>query len=134
MANTDIDIQFFNEDTAGSDALFQPDSWIKGRATIFTDSDIKCKDVTAQLLWRTEGRGTRFQEKVGNVALHQGPLRAGLPNSFEFEFLLPNNPWSYEGYYVSVVWEVMIEIDVSWGMDIRNSKQFVMRPRLPEAT
>ncbi|MFO7684215.1 MAG: hypothetical protein R6X34_29650 [Chloroflexota bacterium] len=134
MAKTDIDIQVFNEEYAGSDALFQPGSWLKGRATIFTDSDINCKQVTAQLIWHTEGRGTRFQEKVENVALHKGALRAGLPNSFEFEFLLPNDPWSYEGHYVSIVWEIMVDIDVAWGVDIRGSTQFVMRPRLPETT
>ncbi len=128
MANADFDIQFFDGKVDGDVTLFQPGEALKGRVTIYTDSDINCKQVTARLRWQTEGRGTQYVETPAEMQLHEGSLKAGLPAIFEFAFTLPSDPWSYEGYYVSIVWTVQIDLNVAWGKDIVGSKRFLLRP------
>lgn len=130
MAKADFDIQFLSGEPSGTTTLYHPGDLLKVRTIIFTDSDVKCKNVHARLLWQTEGRGTRYEEKIGEISLFQGVLKAGFPNSYEFSFDLPRDPWSYEGHYVSIVWLVQIDIDVPWGKDIVENKNFLLRPQL----
>jgi hypothetical protein len=130
MAKADFDIQFLSGEPAGTTTLYHPGDLLKGRIIIFTDSDVNCKNVYARLFWRTEGRGTPYEEKIAEIALFQGVLKTGFPNSYEFSFDLPRDPWSYAGHYVSIVWMVQIHIDVPWGKDILENKSFLLRPQL----
>jgi hypothetical protein len=130
MAKADFEIQFLDGEPAGTTTMYHPGDLLRGQVTIFTDSDVKCKTLHARLLWHTEGRGTRYQEVVAEKELFQGTLQAGFPNYYEFAFDLPRDPWSHEGYYVSVVWNVEIDIDVPWGKDIKETKSFLLRPLL----
>lgn len=132
MAKADVDIQLLGGEPAGTTILYNPGNLLRAQVIIFTDDDVKCKNIHARLLWRTEGRGTRYEENISEKLLFQGELKAGFPNSYEFSFDLPRDPWSYEGHYVSVVWMVQIDIDIPWGKDIIENKPFVLRPQLNE--
>lgn len=131
MAKADFDIQLLDGEPSGTTTLYHPGDLIRGQVVIFTDEDVKCKNIHARLIWYTEGRGTRYQEMIMEKHLFQGVLKAGFPNPFDFAFDLPRDPWSYEGHYVSVVWAVQIDIDVPWGKDIIENKPFLLRPLLP---
>ncbi|MBE2222168.1 MAG: hypothetical protein IAF02_11535 [Anaerolineae bacterium] len=130
MAKADFDIQFLDGESSDTTTLYHPGEVLRGQVTIFTDSNMDCKNILARLVWHTEGRGTPYQEIITEKELFQGTLKAGLPNYYEFAFDLPQDPWSYEGHYVSVVWAVEIDIDVPWGKDIKESKPFLLRPLL----
>ena len=130
MAKADFDIQLSGGEPSATTTLYHPGDILRGQVVIFTDSDIKCKNIHARLLWHTEGRGTRYEEKIAETSLFQGTLQAGFPSSYEFAFDLPRDPWSHEGYYVSVVWVVQIDIDIPWGRDIVENKPFLLRPNL----
>ncbi len=105
-----------------------PGETLQGTVTVFPDKNLDCKHLYIRLLWHTEGRGTRYLQKVEELDVFQGTLQQGLPNSFEFSFVLPNEPWSYEGHYVSVVWKVQAHIDLSWSRDPQGEKAFILRP------
>ena len=130
MAKADFDIQFLDGEPSGTTTLYHPGNSLRGQVTIFTDGDINCKSVQARLIWHTQGRGTQYQEKIAEMQLFDGTLKAGFPNTFNFAFDLPHDPWSYEGHYVSVVWAVEVDIDVPWGKDIIEEKPFLLRPLL----
>lgn len=132
MTKADFDIQLLAGESTGITTYYRPGDLLRAQVTIFTDDEVKCRDIHARLLWYTEGRGTRYQEIVSEKSLFQGVLQAGFPNSYEFAFDLPRDPWSYEGHYVSVVWVVQIDIDIPWGKDIIENKRFILRPQLQE--
>ncbi len=119
---------------AGQDGYqeFRPGDVLQGNLTVYPDSDVNCKHLYLRLLWHTAGRGTQFLEKVEEMDLYQGTLSGGMPRSFDFEFILPDQPWSFEGHYVSVVWKVQAQVDVAWATDPKGEAVFVLRP-LPSA-
>ncbi len=128
MAKADIEISI----QAGGDSFgmptFRPNAVVHGAFTVFPDENVKCNHLFARLVWQTEGRGTRFREVVQEDDLFQGELQAGMPRSFDFQFPLPADPWSYEGHYISIVWGVEVQIDVSWSKDPKQVANFVLSP------
>ena len=122
---TEFKITFRNENEF---AQLHPGETLQGTVMVFPDGDLDCQHLYIRLLWHTEGRGTRYLEKVDELDVFQGKLQKGMPNSFEFSFVLPYEPWSYEGHYVSVVWKVQAQVDLSWSRDPQDEKAFILRP------
>ena len=112
---------------------YQPGETLQGVLTIVPDQDVRCQHVYVRLGWHTDGRGTRYDANVEELDLFQGTLTGGMPRVFEFSFTLPRDPWSFQGHYVSVVWDVLARIDVSWAKDPTQVTGFVLRP-FPEQT
>lgn len=104
---------------------------LRGNLTVYPDSDVNCKHLYLRLLWHTTGRGTQFLEKVQEMDLFQGTLSGGMARSFDFEFSLPHQPWSFEGHYINVVWKVQAQVDVAWATDPKGEALFVLRPSMP---
>jgi hypothetical protein len=104
---------------------------LRGNLTVYPDSDVNCKHLYLRLLWHTEGRGTQYSQNVQEMDLFQGTLSGNMPRSFDFEFVLPDQPWSYQGHYVSVVWKVQAQVDVAWATDPKGEAAFVLRPLPP---
>ena len=50
MAKTDFNIQLSGGEPSGTTTLYHPGDLLKGQVTIFTDSDVKCKNIHARLL------------------------------------------------------------------------------------
>ena len=107
---------------------FHPGETLQGTVTVFPDQNLDCQHVYIRLLWHTEGRGTSYLETIEELDVFQGNMQQGLPNSFEFSFVLPNKPWSYQGHYVSVVWKIQAQVDLSWSRDPQGEKAFILRP------
>lgn len=113
--------------------IYRPGDSINGTVTVFPDEDVNCKHLLIQLAWHTEGRGTRFEKKIDETDVFQGQLSGSMPRNFDFRFEIPKEPWSYEGTYINIVWEIVAKIDVSWARDPKDSVQFVVAPHRQEA-
>lgn len=134
MAKADINITLSSDEDSFGMPLCRPGGMLRGTVIIYPDSDVNCKQMTARLIWHTEGRGTRYRQVVEEKDLFQGTLRMSMPRTFDFEFMLPDDPWSYEGHYVSVVWAIEVQIDVPWARDVKNTANFILAPVRPETS
>ncbi|MBI3948450.1 MAG: hypothetical protein HY321_21230 [Armatimonadetes bacterium] len=92
------------------------------------DGDVHCSHLRVRLQWRTEGRGNPATDKIAEVDVFQGTLSAGLPRTFDFRAQLPDEPWSYSGRYINIVWEIAVDLDVPWSVNPRHSQPLVMAP------
>lgn len=91
--------------------------------------EMTCRSVYIVLQWRTRGRGTPHAQTVHRLDVHQGELKANWPLTFDFEFVLPQEPWSYTGHYINIHWEIMVGIDLSWQTDPTQTVQLVVSPK-----
>lgn len=107
---------------------YRPGDTLSGVLTIIPDSEVTCRHFHVYLEWYTEGRGTRYRERVDELDLFQGVLRAHFASEHEFSFILPQKPWSYQGHYVSIVWQLVIQLDVPWATDPEKIVPLVLQP------
>ncbi len=128
MAKADFEVLLYEGVDTGPTKTYRPGDSIRGRVTLFTDSNVKCKHFFIRLGWHTEGRGSRYEEKIEELDVFQGELQGALPSTYDFSFVLPRQPWSYEGHYISVVWGIDFVVDVPWGTDLRHRQPFVLEP------
>ncbi|MEJ2746355.1 MAG: hypothetical protein P8183_00310 [Anaerolineae bacterium] len=128
MAKADIQIGIQNATEEFGALRFRPAEYVQGSVTVIPDSEVKCKHVYVRLEWHTEGRGTQFRQKVEELDVFSGTLQTGMPRSFEFSFQLPEEPWSYEGHYISIVWAIVVQLDVPWGRDVKQEEVFLLTP------
>lgn len=133
MAKADIQIGFRNAAQAHGVWRFHPMEFVQGTVTVIPDSDVNCKHLYVRLEWHTEGRGTQFRQKIQEMDVFQGSLQANMPRSFEFDFQLPEEPWSYEGHYISIIWAIAVQLDVPWGRDVKSEEPFLLLPERDEA-
>lgn len=132
MAKADIQIAIRNAEEEFGAWRLRPAKFIQGTVTVIPDSEVKCDHLYVRLEWHTEGRGTQFRQKVAEMDVFQGTLRANIPRSFEFDFQLPEEPWSYEGHYISVVWAIVVQLDVPWSRDVKHEEPFLLLPERGE--
>lgn len=109
---------------------YAPGETIEGTVLVYPDKDVNCRKLVARLIWHTEGRGTQYKEIIEERELYQGEIRGGFPSNYTFSFVLPMEPWSYSGHYVSVVWKIEAQMDLSWSRDPKGEAMFVLRPSL----
>ncbi len=128
MAKVDIEITLQGGVEQYDAQQFQPGDVVQGSISIYPNENVNCKHIYARLGWHTEGRGTRYTQKIDELDLYQGQLQAGMPMGFDFSFVLPNEPWSYEGHYISIIWAITVQIDVSWAKDPKQILPFILRP------
>lgn len=129
MANVKINLNL----TGGRDERgirhYEPGEPLRGTVTLTPDGDVTCNHAYIRLQWQTQGRGTRYEAKAAELDFYQGTLRANHPSHHEFTLPLPTQPWSYEGHYVSIAWEVMVQIDVPWAVDPKLSQPIALLPK-----
>lgn len=128
MAKVDFDLNLQGGEAGDGFQRYAPGDLLKGSLTVYPDGDVNCKHLYLRLQWHTAGRGTPYSQNVAEQDLFQGTLSGGMPRSFDFEFMVPYQPWSYEGHYVSTVWKVQAQIDVAWATDPKTEVGFVLRP------
>ena len=109
-------------------ARFEPGAIVQGSVQITPEQDLNCRHVFARLQWRTEGRGDEDKGIAAEQDLFQGLLPGGLPRHHSFHLRLPDQPWSYAGQLVRIVWEVEVSIDVAFARDPKAALPLVMRP------
>jgi hypothetical protein len=129
MASAEVRVSLKGGVREGGMQRFQPGETVEGSVEVVADGNVKCNHLYVRLQWHTEGRGTQDTGKVSEMDVFQGSLSGGMPSAFPFYFVLPLEPWSYAGYYVSIVWEIHVELDVPWSRNPRHSHPFAMSPR-----
>ena len=128
MAQTDIQILLTGGRVINNWPCYEPHGELSGSVIITPGNDLNCQHVLARLKWHTEGRGDRAEKVVAEQDLFQGHLSAGQPQHFDFHFALPGEPWSYAGHYLSIVWEVEVEIDLPLAFNPKRLERFVLAP------
>mgnify|MGYP006908361839 CR=1 FL=1 len=112
----------------GSTRVYQPGDTIEGHVEITPETDINCRHIEIKIGWQTEGKGTRYESfpyvNMINVT-SVGPMN---PLVEHFDFVIPSEPWSYSGFYVSIVWLVQVKIDIAMGRDYNHTANFVVQP------
>ena len=74
----------------------------------------------------TEGRGDKDEGVGAEQDLFQGELRANTPAYYRYHLKLPQEPWSYAGRYVNIIWEVEASIDLAWARDPKMAERIIM--------
>ncbi len=131
MASADIRISISGGDVMSGNLMrFEPGSTMQCNVQLTPQENIKCKKVIAQVMWHTEGRGDRDQSSAIDVPIApEGTLEANRPIYQQFNVVLPKQPWSYAGYYVNIIWELKVTVDIPFATDINASQPFVLAPR-----
>ena len=107
---------------------YEPSSPISGLVQIVPNQDVNARKAAVRLRWRTEGRGDMDSESIGETEIWQGNLVKGRPVQGQFSFQLPQQPWSYSGHYITIVWEIFVYVDVLLTGDPKFAVPFVVRP------
>jgi hypothetical protein len=108
---------------------FEPGASIEGTVTITPQVDLNCTGIKLRLGWHTEGRGDRDYRNVEEKVVFQGVLPGGQPAVFPFQFTLPDQPWSYSGHYINILWELVADIDLPLAINPKSKYPILVRPR-----
>lgn len=107
---------------------FNPGEHVSGHVTITPDKNIKARAVYIMARWHTEGRGDRDSGEVSQTLLAEGMLNRDMPLYYEFNLLLPIEPWSYAGHYINILWDLVVKIDIRLASDIEAAQRFILFP------
>ena len=99
---------------------------ISGQVVVETDELIECRAVRIAGGWHTEGKGDRDEEVIYATTLHKGKLNA--THQFPFETMLPEQPISYSGHHIKVIWTATATVDLAWQKDPRAEEMFFVLP------
>jgi hypothetical protein len=105
-----------------------PGGMLEGSLTVTPQSDVTCKALRIRLGWHTKSRGNRVNRVVTESNVFNGVLPVGQPATFAFQFQMPLEPWSYTGHYVSIVWELVAEIEQSFMLNPKSVLPIILRP------
>ena len=128
MARANIEVTLQGGEAIGTVKRYAPGEVLRGEVLAVPDSNLKSRRLVARLQWRTEGRGDVDRKVIEEMVLMEGPMQAGMPYQYSFQFTLPNEPWSYAGHYISIVWEVEASIDIPFARDPKGSQSFILSP------
>jgi len=129
MAKADIRLVLDGGEAERAWRRYEPGSTVRGTVQLLVGGDVRCDRVVVAIGWHTEGRGDRNGASVGEVELVRGRLTTNTTPSHSFAFRLPNEPWSYAGHYINIVWEVTVTIAIRFARDIKRTEQVVVAPR-----
>lgn len=128
MANAEFLITLRDGESAGALLRYAPGSVMRGEVRLTANEQVNCRGAYLRLMWHTEGRGDRDQAKVDEIVLATGAIPAGTNMARAFEFNLPEQPWSFTGKYVNIIWEILGVIDMPMATDVVVSEPFILAP------
>jgi hypothetical protein len=130
MANADIQITISGGEMAGEQMRFDPGSALQASVQIIGQENLKYRSIRVTLGWHTEGYGNRDHDDAAVSILDQeGMLQPGSSFYRQMSFNMPNEPWSYAGHYINIIWEAKATIDIAMGKDIEAVQRFILAPR-----
>jgi hypothetical protein len=126
----DVTFQWDVRGGEGAEAAkrFDPGAAIEGRLTVTPSADLNCNGVKLRLEWHTEGRGDREGGVSEEAILFTGILPGGQPAAFPFRVKAPEQPWSYAGHYIHIIWELAADIDMPLAVNPKSRHPVVIRP------
>ena len=87
---------------------YHPRESIRGRLR-WDLSGQRADTLRLELLWHTEGKGTRDADVVDTLTIDQPPARG----ERAFAFTLPAGPYSFSGKLLSVLWVLQVIVEPS---------------------
>jgi hypothetical protein len=128
MTDVTLQVAFREGEPEGDFRRFAPGSTISGQIRLMPQASVSARRIVLRLGWHTEGRGTRATGKVEEVEVAQGSLTQGIPLTYDFSFRLPQQPWSYAGHYISIIWELEVIVDRPMARDINLIQPLILAP------
>jgi hypothetical protein len=128
MAKVNFELRLEGGEMDGAYRRFTPGARIAGDAHVFPRQEINARRIVARLQWHTEGRGDKNAGVAEETVLAEGPLTPSIPQSFSFDFTAPQEPWSYAGHYINIIWEVQIVVDIPWASDELYRERIILAP------
>ena len=115
----------------GEGKIYHPGDIVEGVVEILPDVDIpNVRKIEVKVGWETQGKGNIDRRAIEIWTRDDMPiLEANIPFYQEFSAKLPNQPWSFHGHYINIVWAVIVKIDVARAKDLNASQRFVLQPR-----
>lgn len=127
MAKCDLSIQLEDQQE-----IYRTGDVVRGYVEVRADEEVTCKGLTVTCRWRTRGRGNSVHGEGEEQQVFEGTWRAGMVQRYPFAFELPAGPYSYQGHYLNVSWEIHARADVPWAFDPKAEREFALAPA-PEA-
>lgn len=121
-----IEITLRGGEQVGAIHRYDPGGVVQGSVQITPDSNLNCKHLYVRAQWYTEGRGDKDEGIGAEQDVFQGELREGVPSYYSFHLKLPQDPWSFAGRYVNILWEVEVSIDLPMARDPKASELIIM--------
>lgn len=107
--------------------IFHPGQQIKGSVQIWPNQmNLKSRKIELKLEWFTEGKGDRDGEVIEKKELNFDEFKGMAAD--EFRFMLPNEPWSYTGHYINIIWSVTVHIHVPLRKGVKHEHRFILHP------
>lgn len=128
MADIDIELTLQGGEVSGRWRRFEPGSAVRGWIRLTSRDDVSCDRVLARLEWHTEGRGDRDRDRVAEIGLAGAKLTANSTVIRDFTLSVPNDPWSYAGHYVNIIWEIIVVADIPFARDVIRKEPIVVAP------
>lgn len=131
MADVELRLILQGGESDGGVHCYEAGSTVRGMVQLVTTGEVKSNRVSVSIGWHTEGRGDRDSAQIGEVELHRGRLGTNTYLTPSFSFTLPDQPWSYAGHYINIIWEVTATVAVPFGRDIKQTEPIVVSARRP---
>jgi hypothetical protein len=128
MTNVDFKWNVPGIENLGEPLRFDPGLILEGTITITPQANLNCNGIKVRAEWHTEGRGDRDQQKADERIVFQGVLAGGQPVVFAFRLTLPEQPWSYTGYYINILWDLVADVDLPLAINPKSRLPIVVRP------
>lgn len=130
MAKADIILTISGGEMAGEYMRFDPGGALQANVQIIPQEDIKHRSIRVTVEWHTEGYGNRDKaDALVNILAHEGVLQSGVPYYQRVNFTLPQQPWSYAGSLINIIWQLKATIDITMGKDIEAAQTIILAPR-----
>jgi hypothetical protein len=129
MTSVDFQWNVQGGESVGNVSRFDPGSTVEGTVAVTPQTDLNCNGVKIRLEWHTEGRGDRDRKTTEEIVAFQGVLASGQPAVLPFRFTLPDQPWSYSGFYINILWELVADIDLPLAINPKSKYPILLRPK-----
>jgi hypothetical protein len=128
---TSVDFQWnvLGGESADGGTRFDPGSTLEGTVILTPQTDLNCSGVKIRLEWHTEGRGDRDRKTAGEIVAFRGVLPGGQLVVLPFRFTLPSQPWSYSGFYINILWELVADVDLPLAINPKSRYPILLRPQ-----
>jgi len=111
--------------------VLHPGDRVSGVVEIQPDVPVTCRGIEIKFGWHTEGKGDRDQQVHDLIKLPETALSPDAPLVEPFDFTMPDQPWSYRGHFINIVWSIDVKVDIAWARDLTGSQTLILQPLEP---
>lgn len=108
--------------------IFNPGDRLSGAVEIQPAQRIKCRKVEVALRWETQGKGSKNHTDMVTAVENVSEILPEDPLVIPFDWRMPNEPWSYHGHLINIVWKITVKVDIPWARDMKDEKILILEP------